>query len=182
MPAADERWQLKTPVLTIVEGAVQQHHRRAAAIRGVPDSRTLVLDVSLRGMMYWETAPPAGDGSKVELDYAKIWQSVEKVVYSKTLQAVTSAKTRIERALDAGTVRRMKEESARDISVGGPTLAGQAMAAGLVDEMHLFLVPMVVGGGTRALPDELRVKLALMSERRFGSGVVYVQYRFGELD
>ena len=133
-------------------------------------------------MMYWETAPTVGDGSKAELDYARIWQSAEKVVYSTALMAVTSAKTRIERALDAGAVRQMKAEASRDISVGGPTLAGQAMAAGLVDELHLFLTPIVVGGGTRALPDDVRVKLSLVSERRFENGVVHLHYRFGELD
>jgi len=133
-------------------------------------------------MMYWETAPTVGDDSRVMLDYARIWQSAEKVVYSKSLEAVTSAKTRLERALDAGAVRRMKAEASRDISVGGPTLAGQAMAAGLVDEMHLFVTPMVVGGGTRALPDDVRVKLALVSERRFENGVVHLHYSVGELD
>jgi dihydrofolate reductase len=124
----------------------------------------------------WETAPTSGGDSAVMLDFARIWQAADKVVYSKTLKRVSTAKTRIEQEFDAGEVRRMKAAAVRDISVGGPTLAGQALAAGLVDEMQLFYVPMVVGGGTRALPDDVRIKLELLSERRFENGTVYMHY------
>ena len=128
-------------------------------------------------MVYWETAPTAGDESPAELDFAKIWKAADKIVYSKTLEKAASERTRIERAFDAEAVRRMKATAARDISVGGPHLAGEAIRAGLVDEYHLFVVPMVVGGGTRWLPSDVRVKLELVGERRFESGVVYLHYR-----
>jgi len=97
-------------------------------------------------------------------------------VYSKTLEAASTSRTRIERDFDADAVRQLKLEAARDISVGGPNLAAQAIAAGLVEELHLFLSPIVVGGGNRALPEGVRVKLELLSERRFGNGVVHLHY------
>lgn len=128
-------------------------------------------------MVYWETAPTGGDGSSAELDFAKIWKAADKIVYSKSLERASSARTRIERAFDAEAVRRMKATSARDISVGGPHLAGEAMRAGLVDEYQLFVVPMVVGGGNRWLPSDERVRLELVGERRFESGVVFLHYR-----
>lgn len=128
-------------------------------------------------MVYWETAPTGGDGSPAELDFAKIWKAADKIVYSKSLERASSAKTRIERAFDAESVRRMKATSARDISVGGPHLAGEAIRAGLVDEYQLFVVPMVVGGGNRWLPSDVRGKLDLVGERRFESGVVFLHYR-----
>jgi dihydrofolate reductase len=90
---------------------------------------------------------------------------------------VSSARTRIERDFDPEAVRQMKESTERDITVGGPDLAGQAMRAGLVDELHLFVTPVVVGGGTRALPNGVRMQLELLDERRFGSGVVHLHYR-----
>ena len=128
-------------------------------------------------MVFWETAGTGGEGRAVSRDFAEIWRAAEKVVYSRTLETVSSARTRIERDLDAEAIRRLKETSGSDISVGGAELAGQAMAAGLVDELHLLLGPIVVGGGKRALPDGVRGRLELMDERRFRSGVVHLHYR-----
>jgi dihydrofolate reductase len=126
-------------------------------------------------MVYWETAHTAADEPPVILDYAAIWQAADKVVYSRTLQAASSARTRIERDFDPEAIRQLKE--AGDISVGGPELAAQAFAAGLVDEIQLFVVPVVVGGGKQALPDGIRLELELLDERFFGSGTVYLRYR-----
>src|SRR6266542_1926914 len=110
-------------------------------------------------------------------DFAKIWQAADKVVYSRTLAAVSSARTRIERDFDPEAVRQLKASAGRDLSVGGPDLAAQAIRAGLVDEFHLFLTPFVVGGGNQSLPDNVRVQLELLDERRFGGGVVFLRYR-----
>ena len=110
-------------------------------------------------------------------DYAEIWRSAYKTVYSRTLETVSSERTRIERSFDPDAVRQTKGAADRDISVGGPGLAAQAIRAGLVDEIHLFLAPIVVGGGNRALPDDVRVPLELLDERRFGSGMVHLNYR-----
>lgn len=128
-------------------------------------------------MRYWETAHTIAGQPPVALDFARIWQAADKVVYSTTLQAATSAKTRIEREFDADQVRKLKEAAARDLTVGGAHLAAQAIAAGLVDEYQLFIVPAVVGGGTRSLPGEVRLNLTLAREHRFGNGVVYLCYR-----
>jgi dihydrofolate reductase len=128
-------------------------------------------------MRFWDTAPTGSDQPSVVTDYARIWQAADKFVYSKTLAAASTARTRIERDFDPQAVRRLKVSATRDISVGGPELAAQAIKAGLVDEMHLFIVPIVVGDGTRALPDHVRVKLELLDERRFGDGVVHLHYR-----
>ena len=125
-------------------------------------------------MVFWETAD---EPSPVERDYTEIWKSADKIVYSRTLDAVSSARTRIERDFDHETVRQLKATAERDLSVGGPDLAGQAIKAGLVDELHLFVGPVVVGGGTRSLPDDVRVNLELLDERRFGNGVVHLHYR-----
>jgi dihydrofolate reductase len=127
-------------------------------------------------MVYWETAHTMAD-HPVEQDFAEIWRAAEKVVYSKTLETVSSARTRIERAFDPDAIRQMKASAERDISVGGPDLAAQAFGAGLVDECHLFLAPIVIGGGKRALPEGVRVVLELLDERRFGNGMVYLHYR-----
>jgi dihydrofolate reductase len=127
-------------------------------------------------MVYWETAHTVAD-HPVEQDFAEIWRVAEKVVYSKTLETVSSARTRIERAFDPDAIRQMKASAERDISVGGPDLAAQAFGAGLVDECHLFLAPIVIGGGKRALPKGVRVGLELLDERRFGNGMVYLHYR-----
>jgi dihydrofolate reductase len=127
-------------------------------------------------MMFWETVSTSGDQSAASRDFAQIWRAAEKIVYSRTLQAPSSERTRIERDFDLAAIRRLKESSAHDITVGGAELAGQAMAAGLVDECHLFLNPVVVGGGKRALPDDVHVQLDLQAERRFRGGVVYLSY------
>ncbi len=127
-------------------------------------------------MVYWETVGTGDDQSAVSRDFTEIWRAAEKIVYSRTLQAPSSARTRIERDFDPAAIRRLKESSAHDIAVGGAELAGQAMAAGLVDELHLFLGPIVVGGGKRALPDDVRVRLELLDEHRFRGGVVHLRY------
>jgi dihydrofolate reductase len=130
-------------------------------------------------MAAWEHPETLPEQSPLMADYAAIWQAADKIVYSRTLEGVASARTRIEREFDPETVRRMKEAADRDITVGGSELAAQAIAAGLVDEYHLFLNPVVVGGGKRALPDGVRVDLELVDERRFGNGVVHLHYRAG---
>jgi dihydrofolate reductase len=125
-------------------------------------------------MVYWETGD---DRPLVFQDYAEIWRAAEKVVYSRTLQTASSEKTRIEREFDAAAIMRLKESSRSDIAIGGANLAGQAIAEGLVDECHLFLGPVLVGGGKRALPAGVHAELELLDERRFRSGVVYLRYR-----
>jgi dihydrofolate reductase len=126
-------------------------------------------------MVFWETVSTSGEPEAFR-DFTEIWRTAEKIVFSRTLQAPASERTRIERDFDPAAIRRLKQSSARDITVGGAALAGEAMAAGLVDECHLLLVPMLVGGGKRALPDDVRAQLELLAERRFRSGVVYVHY------
>lgn len=128
-------------------------------------------------MVYWETDD---DPAPVAHDYATIWRAAEKVVYSRTLATVSSERTRIERELDAVAVREMKETSSADISIGGAALAARAFADGLVDECHLLLVPVLVGGGRRALPAGVRADLELLDERRFGSGFVHLHHRVSE--
>lgn len=128
-------------------------------------------------MVFWETASTEVDEPTVFSDYGAIWQTAEKIVYSRALQTVSSARTRIEREFDPDAVRRLKQSSAVDIAVGGSELAGHAIRAGLVDECHLFLCPVVVGGGKRALPDNVRAQLELLDERRFRNGVVHLHYR-----
>ena len=125
-------------------------------------------------MVVWETMD---DEHPVMRDYAQLWRAAEKVVYSRSLEAVSSARTRIERDFDPAAVRRLKETAATDISIGGAALAAEAIRAGLVDEYHLFLVPVLVGGGKRALPDGVRLELELLDERRFGNGIVYLRDR-----
>jgi dihydrofolate reductase len=126
-------------------------------------------------MVAWETMNLA-DQSPVLKDFAELWQAADKVVYSRTLETVSSARTRIEREFDPEAVRQLKAASERDLLVGGPALAAQAFGAGLVDECRLFLAPIVVGGGNQALPNDVRVQLELLDERRFGNGVVYLRY------
>ena len=128
-------------------------------------------------MLYWETARTVADQPPFMQDFAEIWQAADKIVYSKTLQTVSSSRTRIERDFDPEAVRQMKASAGRDITVGGPDLAAQALKAGLVDECHLFVAPIVVGGGKQFLPDDVRLKLELLDERRFGNGVVHLRYR-----
>ncbi len=121
----------------------------------------------------WETMD---DPAPVMRDYAQIWRGADKVVYSTTLTEVFTARTRIERSFDPDAVRALKAAAQRDLSVGGPALAARAFAADLVDEVQLLLSPIVVGGGTRALPDGVRLDLELTEERRFGNGVVFLRY------
>lgn len=128
-------------------------------------------------MVYWETAHTEPDQPSHILQYARDWQAAEKVVYSTTLAAVSSARTRIERSFDADTVRAMKAAADRDLTVDGPNLAAQAIAAGLVDEYHLFITTTAVGGGTRFFPDGVRLDLELVDQRAFPSGVIYARYR-----
>jgi dihydrofolate reductase len=134
----------------------------------------------LYGRRMYETMAPwevVGDEAPpVARDFARIWKAADKIVYSRTLESVSTARTRLERELDADAVRALKDASDRDLSVGGPTLAGAALSAGLVDELALFLVPVVVGGGTRALPSDVRLVLELRDERRFAGGVVFLRY------
>jgi dihydrofolate reductase len=127
-------------------------------------------------MVFWENPPDLAARRSVSQDYAAIWQAADKVVYSRTLQTVSSARTRIERAFDPDAVRQLKTAAARDLTVGGANLAAQAIAAGLVDEYHLFLVPVVVGAGKRALPADVRLTLELLDERRFRNGTVHLRY------
>ena len=127
-------------------------------------------------MAVWETMDVSAEPD-VMRDYAGIWRAADNVVYSRTLAAVATPKTRIEREFDPEAVRRMKETAERDISVGGPGLAAHALRAGVVDEIQLVLVPVVVGGGTRALPDGLRADLDLLDERRCARGAVYLRYQ-----
>lgn len=128
-------------------------------------------------MVYWETFPIHADQPPIERDFAEIWQAADKIVYSTKLESVSSARTRIERDFEPEAVRKLKATAARDITVNGPDLAAQAFKAGLVDECHLFLSPIVVGGGKLALPKNVRLKLELLDERRFGNGVMYLHYR-----
>lgn len=128
-------------------------------------------------MAVWETMRTQADLPPVMRDFAAIWQAADKVVYSRTLGSVATARTRIEHQFIPDEVQRMKAAAARDITIGGPELAGQALRAGLVDECHLFLVPVVVGGGQHALPSHIRLSLDLLDEHRFGNGVVHLRYR-----
>jgi dihydrofolate reductase len=128
-------------------------------------------------MVGWETDPSLAEQSPLMRDFAEIWQAADKVVYSTSLESASTARTRIEREFDAEAVRQMKESAERDLIVGGPELAAHAFQAGLVDECHLFLTPIIVGGGKPALPDKVRLKLELLDERRFGNGTVFLHYR-----
>src|SRR5262245_48717138 len=128
-------------------------------------------------MVFWETVDPDGDWPAVAREFAAIWQAAEKVVYSRTLETVSSARTRIERELDPDAIERMKQSSGSDLGIGGAELAGQAIVAGLVDELHLLLVPVLVGGGKRALPNDAHARLELLDERRFQSGAVFLRYQ-----
>jgi dihydrofolate reductase len=124
-------------------------------------------------MAAWETV---NDESPSMQDFAELWRAADKIVYSKTLQTVSSSRTRIERDFDPDAVRQLKATAGRDMTVGGPNLAAQAIKAGLVDEWHLFVAPVVVGGGKRALPDDVHLNLELADERRFDGGMVFLHY------
>ena len=128
-------------------------------------------------MVEWETAHTLADQSPLIQDFSKIWRAADKIVFSRTLQTVSSARTRIERVFDPEAVRQMKASATRNISVGGPDLAAQAIKAGLVDECHLFIMPIVVGGGKKSLPGSVHMYFELLDVRRFGNGVVHLHYR-----
>ena len=129
-------------------------------------------------MVYWERVPDLAAQPPVVRDFAEIWQQADKIVYSKSLQTASSARTRIERALDPEAVRQLKARASRDLTVGGPELATQVIEAGLVDDYHLFFVPVLVGGGKRLLPETtVHVQLELLDERRFRNGTIYLHYR-----
>jgi dihydrofolate reductase len=128
-------------------------------------------------MAPWETMDTGPDQPAAVRDFAGIWRGADKVVFSRTLERPTTTRTRVERDLDPARVRALKTSSSGDLTVGGPGLAGQAMRAALVDELQIFLVPVVVGGGTRFLPDDARLDLELLDERRFGDGTVFLRYR-----
>jgi dihydrofolate reductase len=130
-------------------------------------------------MVYWEDPPDLPAQASPVQEFAAIWQAADKVVYSRTLTDVSSAKTRIEPALDPEAIRKLKAEAERDLTIGGAELASRAIEAGLVDELHLFLVPFVVGGGKHALPGSAQVGLELLDVHRFGGGTVFLRYRTG---
>jgi len=127
-------------------------------------------------MAVWETPDVIPGRTPAILDFARIWRAADKVVYSKSLEAVSTLKTRLEREFDPQVVRYLKAQLPHDVSVGGPTLAAQAIRAGLVDEYHLLVVPTMLGGGTRVLPSNVRIRLDLLDERRFTNGMVYLRY------
>jgi dihydrofolate reductase len=128
-------------------------------------------------MVYWESVEPEDDDTPAIRDFTALWRAADKVVFSKTLNEVSSSRTRIEHEIDAEAIRRFKETSEHDISVGGPNLAGEMMAAGLLDEVHLFVAPVAVGGGNPALSQHYDKNLELLDVRRFASGDIHLHYR-----
>lgn len=129
-------------------------------------------------LMVWETDPNlAADESPLIRDFAQIWQAAEKIVYSTTLESVPTRKTHIERSFDPETIRQLKKTARQDLVIGGPELAAHAFRAGLIDECQLFLAPVLVGGGKKALPDDVQLALELLEERRFANGVVFLRYQ-----
>jgi dihydrofolate reductase len=128
-------------------------------------------------MAVWETDPALAAQSELMGEFAKVWQGADKVVYSTTLDAVSTAKTQLERTFDPDSVRDMKASATRDLTVGGAKLATHAFKAGLVDECHLFVYPVLIGGGKPSLPSDTRAELELLDQRRFSNGVVYLRYR-----
>jgi dihydrofolate reductase len=127
-------------------------------------------------MAPWETDATLAAVSEPMRDFAQIWQSAEKIVYSKTLETASTPRTRIEREFDPEAVRQMKASAGKDLTVGGPGLAAHAFRAGLIDECQLFIAPTIVGGGTRSLPEGVHMRLELVAERRFAGGMVHLRY------
>ena len=127
-------------------------------------------------MAIWETPDAIPGLTSAMLDFARIWQAADKIVYSKSLETVSTPKARLEREFDPQAVRNLKTQSPHDVSVAGPNLAAQAIRAGFVDEYHLLVVPMMRGGGKRVLPSDVCVKLDLLDERRFANGMVHLRY------
>jgi dihydrofolate reductase len=128
-------------------------------------------------MAVWETDDMITGQPPYIQDYAAIWRAADKIVYSRTLERPASARTRIEREFDPDAVRAMKAAADRDLTIAGPDLAAHAIRAGLVDEFGFYVAPVIVGGGTRALPDRARHDLELLDERRFDGGMLYLRYR-----
>ena len=128
-------------------------------------------------MVAWETVNTRADQPRAILDFAQIWQAASKVVYSRTLETISSARTQIKRDFDPDEVRQMKAQPGGDMTVSGPELAAHAFKAQLIDELQLFIAPIAVGGGKQSLPNNVRLKLELIDERRFGNGMVYLRYR-----
>jgi dihydrofolate reductase len=128
-------------------------------------------------MKVWETDPNLAIESPLRRDFAEIWQAADKIVYSKTLETISTRKTQLERTFDPETVRQLKETAEHDILIGGPELAAHAFRAGLIDEYHLFIISILVGGGKSALPDNVRMELELLADHRFRNGTVYLRYR-----
>ena len=128
-------------------------------------------------MRVWETDPNLAAESPLRRDFAEVWQGADKIVYSRTLKTVSTRKTQLEQTFDPEAIRQLKATSEHDILIGGPELAAHAFLAGLIDECHLFLIPILVGGGKSALPDNVRLELELLDERRFRNGTVFLRYR-----
>ncbi len=128
-------------------------------------------------LMVWETDPNLAADSPITRDFAEIWQAANKIVYSRTLQTVSTRKTKLERNFDPEAIRQLKEAVEQDILIGGPEIAAHAFRSRLIDECHLFLTPIIVGGGKPSLPDHVRLDLELLEERRFGNGMVFLRYR-----
>jgi dihydrofolate reductase len=128
-------------------------------------------------LAYWDDPPALDEQPSFVQEFAEIWQAADKVVYSRTLETARTARTSIERGFDPEAIRRLKAQSDRDVAVGGPDLAAQAIRAGLVDEYQLFVVPVAVGAGKRVLPRDGRIELELVDERRLRNGTVFLHYR-----
>ncbi len=128
-------------------------------------------------MLVWETDPGLASHSPITRDYSGIWQAADKIVFSRTLQAVSTSRTRIEREFDPDKIRELKDFTVRDLLIGGPGLAAHAFRSGLIDECHLLLVPVIVGGGKPFFPNNIRLDLELQEVRRFGNGMVFLRYR-----
>jgi dihydrofolate reductase len=128
-------------------------------------------------MMVWETDPNLAAASPLMRNFAEIWQAADKIVYSKTLETISTRKTQLKQTFDPEAIRQLKATGEQDILIGGPELAAHAFRAGLIDECHLFIIPILVGGGKSALPDNVRMELELLAERRFRDGTVYLRYR-----
>jgi dihydrofolate reductase len=181
--------KLTFSAITSVDGYVADEHGRFDWAAPDEELHTVVNELErdvgtyLYGRRMYEVMVAWDDPALVEgapphlQDYSAIWRAADKIVYSTSLSTPSSERTRIEREFDVEAVRRLKRSSSADLSVGGPTLAAAALRAGLVDECHLFLVPVVVGGGQRFLPDRLFQRLALQDQRRFGDGTVHLHYR-----
>jgi dihydrofolate reductase len=130
-------------------------------------------------MLVWETDPNLAADSPLTQDFAQIWQAANKIVYSKTLAAASTRNTQIERNFDPEAIQQLKKTAQHDIAIGGAELAAHAFRSGLIDECHLFITPIIVGGGKPALPAHVRLELELLEERRFGNGMVFLRYRAG---